>query len=175
MTGDGEVVGHYALAREADEPMADAAGAVVVPAHRGRNLFNRLRDRAETEAIELGLAGYYSEPVTDHPLTQRASESFGAKACGITLGEAPRGFIARHMELSTTTQRQSCMLYVKPLRPREPRTVYAPPRHRAMIAAIYEQLGLPVAMSEPRRPAGAATSIRESCAATRPERSPSSA
>ncbi|MBV9333695.1 MAG: hypothetical protein JO146_06785, partial [Candidatus Eremiobacteraeota bacterium] len=108
----GEVAGHYALAREAGAPVADACGAVVLPAHRGRDLLNRLRDRAEEEAVALGLAAYYSEPVTDHPRTQAASESFGAKACGITLGEAPRNFVARHMELSTTSQRQSCMLYV---------------------------------------------------------------
>lgn len=140
----GDVAGHYALVREGDEPIADAASAIVLPAHRGRGLLNRLRDRAEREAIALGLAAYYSEPVTDHPRTQRASENFGAKACGITLGDAPRNFIARHMKLSTTSQRQSCMLYVKPLRAREPRTIYAPPRHRAIIARIYEQLGLPV-------------------------------
>jgi hypothetical protein len=140
----GDVAGHYALVREDDEPIADAASAIVLPAHRGRGLLNRLRDRAEREAIALGLAAYYSEPVTDHPRTQRASENFGAKACGITLGDAPRNFIARHMKLSTTTQRQSCMLYVKPLRLREPRSIYAPQRHRAIIARIYEQLNLPV-------------------------------
>jgi hypothetical protein len=144
VTDGGDVVGHYALAREGDDPIADACGAVVLPAHRGRDLLNRLRDRAEREAIALGLAAYYSEPVTDHPRTQHASESFGAKACGITLGEAPRSFIARHMDLSTTTQRQSCMLYVKPLRVRERRTVYAPPHHRAIVASLYEQLDLPV-------------------------------
>lgn len=143
-TAGGDVVGHYALARDGDEPIADACGAIVLPAHRGRDLLNRLRDHAEKEAIALGLAAYYSEPVTDHPRTQHASESFGAKACGITLGEAPRSFVARHMELSTTTQRQSCMLYLKPLQPREPRAIHAPPRHRAIVASIYEQLGLPL-------------------------------
>ncbi len=140
----GDVAGHYALARDADVPIADACGAVVLPAHRGRNLLNELRDRAEKEATELGLAAYYSEPVTDHPRTQAASESFGAKACGITLGEAPRSFVARHMELSTTSQRQSCMLYIKVLRAREARTIYPPPHHRTTVTAIYEQLQLPI-------------------------------
>ena len=37
VTAGGDVVGHYALARDGDEPIADAAGAVVVPAHRGRD------------------------------------------------------------------------------------------------------------------------------------------
>jgi hypothetical protein len=144
----GDVVGHYALARDGDAPIADACGAIVLPAHRGRDLLNRLRERAEREAIALGLAAYFSEPVTDHPRTQRASETFGAKACGITLGEAPRSFVARHLELSTTTQRQSCMLYIRPLESREPRTIHAPQRHRTMIARIYEQLDLPVTMSD---------------------------
>jgi serine/threonine-protein kinase RsbW len=70
------------------------------------------------------------------------------------LGEAPRNFIARHMQLTTTTQRQSCMLYFKRLKRRERRTIYAPPRHRAMIAAIYEELGLPVVMSYGTPPKG---------------------
>lgn len=154
VAANGEVVGHYALSREPGEPIADACGAVVVPAHRGRDLLNRLRDRAEQEAVALGLAAYYSEPVTDHPRTQRASESFGAKACGITLGEAPRGFIARHLQLSTTTQRQSCMLYVKALRQRKPRTIYPPPRHRAIVEEIYNQLALPVTLSAGASPKG---------------------
>ncbi len=150
----GDVAGHYALAREDDEPIADACGAVVLPAHRGRNLLNRLREAAEKEATALGLSAYYSEPVTDHPRTQHESETFGAKACGITLGEAPRSFVARHMELSTTAQRQTCMLYFKPLRPRDLRTIFAPPRHRTMIASIYEQLGLPVLMEDGTTPNG---------------------
>jgi hypothetical protein len=145
---DGDVVGHYALARDENSPIADACGAVVLPAHRGRDLLNRLRDEAERHATALGLAAYYSEPVTDHPRTQHASESFGAKACGITLGEAPRNFVARHMQLSTTTQRQSCMLYVKALQPREPRAIYAPARHRYIIARIYEELGLPISIAD---------------------------
>jgi hypothetical protein len=148
VTAGNDVVGHYALSREADEPIADGCGALVLPAHRGRNLLNRLRDRVEEEAIALGLAAYYSEPVTDHPRTQHASESFGAKACGITLAEAPRNFIARHMELSATSQRQSCMLYMKPLRAREPRAIYAPPHHRTIIEKVYEQLGLPIVISD---------------------------
>ncbi len=154
LSENGDVVGHYALARDGDEPIADACGAVVLPAHRGRDLLNRLRGAAEKEAIALGLSAYYSEPVTDHPRTQHESETFGAKACGITLGEAPRSFVARHMDLSTTAQRQSCMLYFKPLRPRDLRTIFAPPRHRAMIATIYEQLGLPVLMEGGTTPNG---------------------
>lgn len=46
------------------------------------------------------------------------------------------------------------MLYVKPLESREPRTIHAPQRHRTMIARIYEQLDLPVTMSDGSAPSG---------------------
>ena len=141
---NGEIAGHYALAREAGEPIADAGGAIVVPAHRGRDLLDRMRRAAEDEARAMGLAAYYSEPVTDHAVTQEASQRFGAKACGLTLGLSPRSFVAKHMRLSTITQRQSFMLYVRPLRERAVRAIYPPPRHAAMIGRIYQQLGLKV-------------------------------
>jgi hypothetical protein len=145
---DGEIAGHYALAREGDEPIADGCGAVVLPAHRGRNLLNELRAQAEREAVGLGLAAYYSEPVTDHGRTQHASETFGASVCAVTLGSVSRNFLAKHLELSNTTQRQSFMLYVKPLRPRVPRTIFVPERHRATVASTYARLGFDVAFGE---------------------------
>jgi len=151
---DGEIVGHYALSRENGEPIADGGGAIVLPAHRGRNLATLLRAHAEREAIAMGLEAYCSEPVTDHGRTQHMSESFGAVACGITLGGSPRTFLAKHMELSTTTQRQSFMLYVKRLQQRERRRIFAPERHRAIVARIYEQLDLPADFAQAEPPAG---------------------
>jgi hypothetical protein len=154
VTRDDEVVGHYALVRQDEEPIAEGGGAIVLPAHRGRDLLNRLRREAENQAVRLGLAGYFTEPVTDHGRTQHASESFGAKACGISLGELRRKFLAKHLELSTTTQRQSCMLYVRPLRERERRAIYVPPQHRGIVEQIYRQLDLPVAIDGGSTPKG---------------------
>lgn len=139
---DGEIAGHYALLREENQPIGDGCGAIVLPAHRGRDLLNQLRQGMEDEAIRLGLAAYFSEPVTDHPRTQHASESFGAKATAITLACAPKSFLAKHMELSTTAQRQSTMLYFKLLKPAESRVLYASPQHKAMLARIYGNLDI---------------------------------
>lgn len=140
---DGEIAGHYALSREAGQPIGDGCGAIVLPAHRGRDLLNQLRKGMEAEAQRLGLAAYFSEPVTDHGRTQHASETFGAKATAITLGCAPRSFLAKHMELSTTSQRQSTMLYFKLLKPPEARALYAPSTHADMLKCIYENLEIP--------------------------------
>jgi anti-sigma regulatory factor (Ser/Thr protein kinase) len=145
---DGEIAGHYALSREPDQPIGDGCGAIVLPAHRGRELLNQLRKGMEEEAQRLGLEAYFSEPVTDHGRTQHASESFGAKATAITLGCAPRSFLAKHMELSATSQRQSTMLYYKLLKTPASRVLYAPEAHAQMLAKIYRNLGILAELAE---------------------------
>lgn len=145
---NGEIAAHYALVREPGAPIAEGGGAIVTPAHRGRNLLNLVRAEAERVARSLGLAAYFTEPVTDHARTQHASITFGAKACGIMLGSSPKSFLATHMDLSNVTQRQSTMFYVKPLHTREPRAVYVPARHREMVQRIYAQLEVPVEIAD---------------------------
>jgi hypothetical protein len=141
---DGEIVGHYALRRDSGTPVAEGGGALVVPAHRGRDLLKRMRYAVENEARSLELAAYYTEPVTTHPRTQRESFEVGARVCALTLGGSPPSFLARHMDLTAKGQRQSFMLYFKTLQPRASRVIYAPQRHRAMIEKIYANLTLPV-------------------------------
>lgn len=145
---DGEVAGHAALRRTNGSPTADFCSAVVLPAHRGRNLLERLVEECEREASRMGLSGYYGEPVTDHPRTQMTMEHMGATPCGLTLGEYPRTFLAKHMDLSTTTQRQSVMLYAKALVQRDVPTLYAPSRHRPIATEIYDRLGLGVRFAD---------------------------
>jgi anti-sigma regulatory factor (Ser/Thr protein kinase) len=151
---DGEIAGHYALSREPDQPIGDGCGAIVLPAHRGRDLLNKLREGMEKEAQHVGLEAYFSEPVTDHGRTQHASESFGAKATAITLGCAPRSFLAKHMELSATSQRQSTMLYYKLLKMPAPRVLYAPQSHARILARIYQDLSIPAEFPEGKPASG---------------------
>ncbi len=151
---DGGIAGHYALSREPDQPIGDGCGAIVLPAHRGRDLLNKLREGMEKEAQRIGLEAYFSEPVTDHGRTQHASESFGAKATAITLACAPRSFLAKHMELSATSQRQSTMLYYKILKAPAPRVLYAPQVHAQMLAKIYQNLGIPAEFLEGKPASG---------------------
>lgn len=145
---NGEVVGHYALQPVPGAPIADACAAIVVPAHRGRGLLDRLRAAAEEEAMRLGFAAYYSEPVTTHGRTQSESAKFGAKLCAIVLGGDPRSFVPKKMSVTGAAQRQSFTVFFKPLVQREKRPVYAPPRHREMIAKIYAQLGIEIDMRD---------------------------
>lgn len=140
----GEIVGHYALDPLPGAPIADGCAAIVNPAHRGRGLLERLRHAAEDEAIRLGFAAYYSEPVTTHGRTQSESAKFGAHLCAIVLGGDPATFVPKGMRVTGAGQRQSFTVYFKPLSPREPRAIYAPPQHRAIVETIYANLGLPI-------------------------------
>ena len=151
----GEVIAHYALRRTPGAPIAEGCGAVVDPRHRGRHLLETLRSRIEEHAREAGLSAYYTEPVTDHPITQHESEKFGARITSISLGHSPRTMLAKHMDgLTATSQRQSLTMYVKPLQPPQPRVIYPPARHRDMLARIYAELGIPVEMREGIAPVG---------------------
>jgi len=149
----GEVAGHYALDREPGAPIAEGCGAVVDPRHRGRGLLERMRQAVEAHAREIGLDAYYTEPVTDHAITQNESEKFGARITAISLGFSPRTMLAKHLDLSVTTQRQSLTLYVKPLRAPAHRTIYPPEKHREMIGTLYAHLQIPVELREAGDPA----------------------
>lgn len=46
---NGEIAGHYALSREPDQPIGDGCGAIVLPAHRGRDLLDQMRLGMEEE------------------------------------------------------------------------------------------------------------------------------
>ncbi len=145
---DGEIVGHFALDPLPGTPLVDGCAAIVSPAHRGRGLLERLRQFAEDEAVRLGFGAFYTEPVTTHPRTQEDSAKIGARLCGIVLGGDPADFTPKQMQYTGAGQRQSFTIYIKPLKARESRTIYAPPRHREMIATIYGNLGFPVDVRE---------------------------
>jgi hypothetical protein len=141
---DGEIVGHYALDPVPGTPIADGCAAIVVPAHRGRGLLERMRAEMETEAIRLGFAAYYSEPVTTHGRTQSESAKFGAQLCAIVLGGDPATFVPKAMSYTGAGQRQSYTVYFKPLRSRETHAIYTPRKHREIIETIYANLQLPI-------------------------------
>jgi hypothetical protein len=151
---NGEIVGHYALDPVPGAPIADCCAAIVVPAHRGRGLLERMRAATEQEAMRLGFAAYYSEPVTTHGRTQSESAKFGAQLCAIVLGGDPATFVPKAMDFTGAGQRQSYTVFFKPLGKRERRAIYAPHRHSEMIETIYENLNLPVDVRDGSPPAG---------------------
>jgi len=140
----GEVVGHYALERHPDGPVAESAQAIVSPPHRGRRLMERMRAFLEDEGRRLGLRGIYGQPVTTHVFSQRVNESFGSRVCAVSLGLAPRSVSFKGIQTEPLPQRESLLLYFKYLVPAPTAVAYAPAHHRAMLERLYAHLDAPV-------------------------------
>jgi len=148
------VVGHYALERNQEGPVAEGGMAVVDPAHRGRKLLDRLKTAAVTHAKEIGLTGMYADAVTVHPFTQKANIALGAKLCGVELGIAPKSETFRGIAAPESPQRITCLLYFLPLQPRGSREVFVPEIYQGVVGGILERLGRPFTMGEPKPPEG---------------------
>ena len=145
----GEVVGHLALERPGLGTIAESGQAVVIPAHRGRHLFKRLRQFLEDEGRRMGLVHIWSEPVTSHVFSQQVDEELGARVCGVSFAASPRTVDFKAIRTAPLPQRGSCMLYVKYLSKPPAAVVHAPPHHRDMLERIYAHLDAPATFGEP--------------------------
>lgn len=135
-----EVIGHYSLERPGIGPVAESAQAVVSPKYRGFGLMEKMRNLIEKTAIELGLEGIISQPVTSHIFSQRVNERFGSSPCGFSFGFVPQKQSFKHI-VQTLTQRESGMLYFKVLNQRQ-RNLYIPQKHKKIIDTIYKYIKL---------------------------------
>ncbi len=154
-SASGEIVGHYALERNQDGPVAEGGQAVVDPAHRGRKLLDRLKTAAIAHAREIGLAGVFGDAVTVHTFTQKANIAMGAKLCCADLGISPKSETFRGIAAPPSPQRVSCLLYFLPFRARPGRTVHVPPVYQEAVKEIVERLDGSCVFGDPSPPSGA--------------------
>jgi anti-sigma regulatory factor (Ser/Thr protein kinase)/GNAT superfamily N-acetyltransferase len=138
---NGEVVGHVGLLRPEPVPTAEAALLVVSPAHRGRGLMEGLSRALMSKALELGLYGLYTNPVTSHPVSQRESVRSGAVPCGLDLAACPPRNFKAIVDEGVQPQRESYLSCFLSLSQPPPAKVYVPDRHREIVSRIYEALG----------------------------------
>lgn len=142
VTPDGEIVGHVAMVkRHPDSRVAEIGQAAVLPAFRGRKIFETLKELAGEFSRTHGIYGLYSESVTVHPFTQRANLKLGACETGILLAYAPDRLTFKHIEHTIRNRQTTVLFYLRVLE--EPhRVVYPPPAHRSVIERIYGHAGL---------------------------------
>jgi len=153
----GEVIGHVALERGPGMQVAERGEAVVLPAHRGHGLLERMTDRLSDEASKHDLQGIYAEPVTIHTFSQRNDERASMPVCAVLLGVNPENFRPKDVPAVTAGQRQSYLRTFRFVRPPVPRTLYAPVDYREILHKIYASLGVVVST-----PAVAGTTTLES-------------
>jgi hypothetical protein len=158
--GQGEVVGHVALEREPGMRVAERGEAVVLSAHRGHGLLERMTERLSEEAAKHELDGIYAEPLTIHTFSQRNDERAGMPVCAVLLGANPESFRPKGIPCPTAGQRQSYLRTFRFVGQPAPRTIHAPAPYREMLLKLYASLGARVSVS-----ASAAAAAANSCTA----------
>ncbi len=146
-TGEGEVAGHAALVFPADtHEVADLAVVATKAKFRGQSIARRLGEYLDQEALTRGLHGLFIEEVTVHTYTQKFCHHLGFADCGFLLAYSPATMAFTGIAAEAAARR-SVILGFKYLDAPPGGTVYAPQRHRDMIAGIYARLGAPVTLA----------------------------
>jgi hypothetical protein len=153
-SAEGELLCHEGMSLSAaGDAVAHSGQAVTMPAARGQHLFTRTKRFLMDEARERGLAGMYSEATAAHPYSQRANLELGAHETGVLLGWIPASVAndaaTKEPPGARRRQRQSAVLFYTKLNDGHERPVYAPPRHREMIARTIELCGLRGTLADP--------------------------
>lgn len=143
VVGDSEIAG-YGVFRFWDEnpQIIEMAQGVVKPKYRSMGCFGNITRFLLDEAKTRGIKGAFGEAVTNHTVSQHTTHGFGFKDCGLRVGLIPPDTVFKGMN-TAVSQRVSMLvqfLYLQPAAPSQ--TIYAPSRHKDMIADLYEELGL---------------------------------
>ncbi len=132
-TPAGELLCHIGMSLSAaGDSVAHSGQAVTLAVARGQHLFTRTKRWLMDLARERGLAGMYSEATAAHPYSQKANIELGAHETGFLLGWIPAS-VANDAAAGRRGRQSAALLYLK-LNDGHERPVYAPERHRAIVA-----------------------------------------
>jgi hypothetical protein len=136
-TPAGELLCHMGTSlAAAGDAVAHSGQAVTLPAARGQHLFTRTKKWLMDWARGRGLAGMYSEATAAHPYSQKANIDLGAHETGFLLGWIPA--TVSNDAAEGRRGRQSAALFYTKLNDGHERPVYAPARHREIVAQTLE-------------------------------------
>lgn len=144
----GDLLCHIGMSlAAAGDAVAHSGQAVTLPAARGQHLFTRTKRRLMERARESGLAGMYSEATAAHPYSQRANIELGAHETGFLLGWIPAS-VSNDAATGRRGRQSAALLYLK-LNDGHERPVFAPERHREIVAQTLELCRLRGELAEP--------------------------
>ena len=141
-TPAGELLCHEGMSLAATgDAVAHSGQAVTMPIARGQHMFTRTKRFLMDWAQGEGLAGMFSEATAAHPYCQKANVELGAHETGFLLGWIP-ATVDNDAAAGAPRRRQSAALFYAKLNDGQERPVYAPPRHRDVVARTIELCGL---------------------------------
>lgn len=149
---DGELLCHEGMSlAAAGDAVAHSGQAVTMPIARGQHIFTRTKRYLMDWAQGEGLAGMFSEATAAHPYSQKANVELGAHETGFLLGWIP-ATVDNDAAGGAPRRRQSAALFYAKLNDGHEREVYAPARHREIVAQTLDLCGLRGELAMP--PAG---------------------
>ena len=143
-TASGEIVGYLTCELERPgAPVGYMEEGLVDPRFRHRGLLEEMLRFMQRRAAGRGMLGLLGEAVTVHPYSQKSNLALGFTEMGVQLGDEAPSVDFKSIENAATKKRTATILnYLKTIDP-TPRTVYAPPHHRAMIERVYAHGAFP--------------------------------
>jgi hypothetical protein len=148
-TAEGELLCHEGMSLAgAGDAVGHSGQAVTMPAARGQHLFTRTKRFLMDWAAAEGMAGMFSEATAAHPYSQRANVELGAHETGFLLGWIPAS-VANDAADGARRGRQSAALFYAKLNDGHERQVFAPERHREIVARTLELCELRGHLAEP--------------------------
>jgi RimJ/RimL family protein N-acetyltransferase len=139
--GDDQIIGHCALTFSDNRNTAPEAGKMMVdPNYRGHHIAESIAKKRSEIAQSLGLAGFWTECVTNHPYSQHEMISMGAKETGLFIGDIPPSFEMQGIENHADTRMSLLVLYLS-LKD-HPHTIYIPSNHIDHVRDLVKSLGM---------------------------------
>ena len=139
--GSDQIIGHCALTFSDSKNTAPEAGKMMVdPNFRGHHIAELIAKKRIEIAQSLGLAGFWTECVTNHPYSQHEMIAFDAKETGLFIGDIPPTLAMQGLENNTDT-RMSLLAFYLSLKD-HPHTIYSPPQHIEHVKALVESLNM---------------------------------
>jgi serine/threonine-protein kinase RsbW len=146
-----DILGHCALEITPGSDNVELGMAFVKPRYRGRKLLKEMTEHLITEASKRHYGGAFVQSVTTHPASQKAALSMGFQHSAILVG-----FFAPSMDFrklaGCSGQRLTLAYQYLALADHPNRRIYAPAKHRRILSALYESMGLERTFASPGTP-----------------------
>jgi RimJ/RimL family protein N-acetyltransferase len=154
-----QIIGHCALTFEDAENASPEAGKMMVdPDYRGHHIAELIAKKRIEIAESLGLLGFWTECVTNHPYSQHEMIAFNAKETGLFIGDVPPTFAMQGLQNFSDT-RMSLLTFYLPLKDR-PHQIYAPSQHSDHLNDLLVSLNLERSISNTMTKGSGKTKIK---------------
>lgn len=149
---DGNVIGHCALTFDGSHNTSPEAGKMIVdPDYRGHHIAENMAHKRIEIAKALGLPGFWTECVTNHPYSQHEMISFGAQETGLILGADPASMMKMQGLENYSDTRMSLLAFYLPLND-VGQTIYLPKHHVNFTSNLSKVLKIERTIKDPTKP-----------------------